>query len=237
MSNAIARNFLLTTLGIATLLPMAGCDTEGPLVLQTSGNAVKAYEVLTEEWTRWALEAPAETNPIADTTGEHCHVGQGDGPWFLAGTFGGSVERECTIPADTPLFFPLVNRWCLPPDSWVEQPGNYEYYVNEWLPGYQSANRAHTCELTLRVDGVELLADTAERDEELYVAITEPFAIGDHSYVGADGHFGLFQPLPPGDHVLELGGKQCYDDGSIAFETAAIYHLHVEGDPEEDEED
>ena len=35
--------------------------------------------------------------------------GQPGGVWFLAGSFGGRVTRTCTVPAGTPLVFPLVN--------------------------------------------------------------------------------------------------------------------------------
>ena len=31
---------------------------------------------LTAEWWQWALSIPASVNPLVDTTGEHCLVGQ-----------------------------------------------------------------------------------------------------------------------------------------------------------------
>jgi hypothetical protein len=245
--NAPIRSTLLSALALAALLPTAGCDTIGPLVLQSSEQSIEAYEVLTREWIRWAMITPHSVSPIADETGEFCDVNQGDGPWFLAGSYGGPVERDCTIPADTPLFFPLVNRWIVPSNDWVEQPGMYEEYV-AWLAEYQAESRASTCELTLRIDGEELLEDTAALDAELYVAIDEPFSIeldadnfwvnlgyekpaGTYDYTVADGHWALFKPLAPGEHLLEFGGKIC-EQGEIVFETSAVYHLHVEGTPE-----
>lgn len=253
MNTSSIRNIIFIALSLA-LLPIAGCETEGPLVLQSSDKTVQAYEALTREWIRWALRTPHSTSPIADQTGEFCMVGQGDGPWFLAGTYGGPVERDCTIPEDTPLFFPLVNGWVVPSNAYGDNPVNYEYYVNTWIPNYMAKGRASTCELTLRIDGEDLLEDTAERDAELYVAVDEPFSIelnddnhwaaqgydkpgGTYKYTVAHGHWALFKPLEPGDHVLELGGKLCDAQGGVTFETRAVYNLHVEGNPKPHDQD
>ena len=43
-----------------------------------------------------------------------------------------------------------------------------------------------------------------------------------------DGYYALIHPLPPGEHVIELGGSLC---GSWAFETLATYTLHVQAPP------
>ncbi len=63
------------------------------------------------EWWNWALQFPSAINPVLDETGEFCGLGQDeDGPvWFLAGNFGGTTVRECTVPDDKILFFPLLN--------------------------------------------------------------------------------------------------------------------------------
>src|SRR6266404_1942081 len=45
--------------------------------------------VLTGEWWQWALSIPASQNPLLDTTGDKCMVGQRGPIWFLAGTFTG----------------------------------------------------------------------------------------------------------------------------------------------------
>jgi hypothetical protein len=67
----------------------------------------KSWEEWTAEWWRWALSLPRDQNPITDTTGEHASHNQ-DGPvWFLAGTFGGLLERTCGIPAGKAIFFPI----------------------------------------------------------------------------------------------------------------------------------
>jgi hypothetical protein len=46
---------------------------------------------------------------VSDPDGHLCAQGQSAGIWFLAGTYGGSVTRSCTVPAATQVAFPLVN--------------------------------------------------------------------------------------------------------------------------------
>jgi hypothetical protein len=66
---------------------------------------------LSAEWWQWALSIPTPVNPVADTTGDNCMVGQRGPIWFLAGFFGtgSTATRNCSVPEGTPLFFPVVN--------------------------------------------------------------------------------------------------------------------------------
>jgi len=61
-------------------------------------------------WWSWASGSPSGRNPVEDATGEHCAEGQPSDRWFLAGTFGGSATRRCTVPPGRALIAPLVNR-------------------------------------------------------------------------------------------------------------------------------
>ncbi|MFD7893797.1 hypothetical protein [Streptomyces sp. NPDC059743] len=65
--------------------------------------------VLSARWWKWALSAPDRRSPVADVTGEHAGWKQPKDLWFLAGTYGGRVERRCDVPTDRPLFFPVLN--------------------------------------------------------------------------------------------------------------------------------
>src|SRR5262249_39826100 len=58
------------------------------------------YAQLTALWWEWILEQPATGNPIFDETGEDAANGQPleDVVFFLAGTLGGAVTREFTVP-------------------------------------------------------------------------------------------------------------------------------------------
>lgn len=68
---------------------------------------------LTAKWWNWALDTPTPINPLIDTTGANCAVGQSGSVWFLAGGISGiTVTRTCTIPAGKIIFFPVANSFC-----------------------------------------------------------------------------------------------------------------------------
>ena len=76
---------------------------------------------MSAEWWQWALSIPNATNPLDDSTGANCMVGQRGPTWFLAGNMTGTPGvRTCTVPANSPLFFPVVNT------VWVNTPGGPE---------------------------------------------------------------------------------------------------------------
>lgn len=231
----------LTSILIATSLVTA-CDTVPPLILQFSAQGEAAYSALSITWLRWAMALPASNGPIADQTGDACELDQHGKIWFLAGTFDGPVVRNCTIPANKALFFPLIVRWVIPDPADVDTPAEVDELMT-WVPDYFAESRAATCELILRIDGEDILPDTAALDMELYVEVLEPFDLelnadnwatqwgkagGYQPFVVLDGHFALLEPLPPGDHVLEFGGSIC-DGEEVQWQTRATYELHVEG--------
>ena len=70
------------------------------------------FSRLSAQWWQWALSIPTSNNPLLDTTGENCMVGQRGPTWFLGGTFGGNgatITRNCTVPDNVSLFFPVAN--------------------------------------------------------------------------------------------------------------------------------
>jgi len=221
------------------MLAATGCDP-GPVILQDTAAGQKAYEKLSKEWLRWVMALPFSTGPLRDDTGAACDQDQSGKVWYLVGSTGGAVERSCDIPADKALFFPMINRWVIPPNDYADTPEEMEEYLG-WVEPYFAEYRLYTCELTLRLDGEDLLGDTAVLDEELYVAILDPFEVelnddnwatqygkpgGTYEYALLDGHWALLPPLEPGEHVLEFGGMIC-DETTVYFETAATYHLSV----------
>src|SRR5215211_5103821 len=76
----------------------------------SSGNSLDPGQ-LSAEWWRWALQKPADQNPLVGSYsgGPQCQ-GQRGGVFFLGGTTTGeSVTRECTVSSNTWIFFPIVN--------------------------------------------------------------------------------------------------------------------------------
>ena len=70
-------------------------------------------ETLPARWWVWAASSAQAVNPIADATGAACATNQPEDVWFLAGTFGdGPVSRRCTVPANRPIYIPVLNNVC-----------------------------------------------------------------------------------------------------------------------------
>jgi hypothetical protein len=66
-------------------------------------------EARSSAWWQWAVSIPPAHNPLLDTSGQACMVGQRGDVWFLAGSFGGTASRHCSVPEGVTLFFPVVN--------------------------------------------------------------------------------------------------------------------------------
>lgn len=194
---------------------------------------------MVEDWVRWAMALPAFDGPISDMTGELCALGQEGPVWFLAGTRGGTVTRECEIPAGKQLFFPLINVTCVffpeyfPTEESIEAAlPDLDAWYEDW---YDSV-----CSLTLRIDGEEVFPDFDALYEELFVMASEPFDVelhdehfasqyglaGGSMFATGIGHYAWIPPLTPGDHIIELGGSRC---GDAPFSTGVTYLLHVDG--------
>src|SRR5262249_5476515 len=71
------------------------------------------YAVLGTNWWQWVFSLPVTdgqgnvTHPLLTSGIVDCSIGQSGQLWFLAGNFGGSTSRNCTVPRNTALFFPI----------------------------------------------------------------------------------------------------------------------------------
>lgn len=72
----------------------------------------------TAKWWQWVLSIPKESNPGIDETGEKFIMNNDPHVIFLAGTYGGSAERDYTIPAGKSVLFPIINFTT----SYIEEP-------------------------------------------------------------------------------------------------------------------
>ena len=186
------------------------------------------YPELTVKWWTWATGIYPET-PILDETGELCGQGQRGPVWFLAGSFGSTVVRDCTVPRWKTLFFPVFNTlW------WVPEDGNTAAEVRTL--SNDSTVPVFGCELrpgTPYPDGVcnnnvaqlemEVLVDgTALEDIFGYRAQSPPggssykinegsfgnvgfgFEPGDRDPAVADGYWVMLRPLSRGEHTIVI---------------------------------
>jgi hypothetical protein len=153
-------------------------------------------------WWQWAASFDSAESPVADRTGENCHLKQ-DGPvWFLAGTYGTKrTVRTCTIPRGKYLFFPLINYV-----YFLADPASPPTCASVTLSAQRATDNPSL--LVLNLDG----ADGTELSQ--YRQATSPCfnlaALADPPAPlfpsAANGYYVMLRPLPPGKHELNFGG-------------------------------
>jgi len=154
-------------------------------------------------------------SPVADRTGNHCHLKQEGEVWFLAGTYGTQrTIRTCTVPAGKYLFFPLINSVIFPRRG----------YSLSCEMAMSTAARAtdDVSSLVLELDGKVYKNLEAHRQ-----ATRQCFDLAEHAGGGvepsaANGYYIMLRPLSRGTHTLNFGGV--LPDMS----QAVTYTLHVE---------
>lgn len=196
----------------ALLVGSAGCSSSaGIRIGLTPPPPSAAARSLPARWWSWVESVPAERNPVDDPTGADCALEQPSDVWFLAGTHGGAATRSCTIPADRPIYFPVINRICTVPS------------------GVTSAQALSSCtapvdSATASLDGKPLVAKE-ETSGGIFTFVARMrsstgFSPGRHRAVAWGLWVGPID-LSPGKHIVRLSGQI----GS--FTTTVRYRLSV----------
>ena len=181
----------------STMLADGGIGTQTKVYPPDGVAFGKTYGELTGAWWDWAVNQPPDMNPILDETGAFCHVGQdedyGQGRriFFLAGNFGGTTVRACSVPAGKALFFPIVNGLWIAPEECATA-DECRTIVNDFL-GFPAA-------IACTIDGVPV------EDIRAYRAQSPPGGSPFHIRAG-----GLLESLAP-DFYVPRG----YTTGSVA---------------------
>jgi hypothetical protein len=198
----------------------------GAPLAATAATNDNTYRTLAAKWWTWALTQPAPTNPLLDETGAQCANQQSGNVWYLGGTFNSSgvANRSCTIPANTAVFFPVVNVV------------DVEYASDNKTVGYVRSLTAFVSDgasnLYVNLDGKALPSSAIvfERSDvfSFYLPDNNVFGIpaGYMSPCADSGYYTLLSKLSPGPHVLKFGGTLTFPDGTV-FSTAATYNLTV----------
>jgi hypothetical protein len=180
------------------------------------------YGQLGALWWKWVLSIPAAQNPLFDTTGADCAVGQNGGRWFLAGTPGGSLTRSCTIPAGKKLFVPVIsveNDYPCPDPTFQPAPGQSlkDFLTNgtSSIPGAVTLINQAT-DLQASLDGASIPIMASYRGtsnmysfagDSSLTAVFDPCITGSQQKAVSDGYWLLLAPLSPGQHTLQFGGS------------------------------
>jgi hypothetical protein len=182
-------------------------------------------------WWQWILAIETAQNPLLDDTGQYCAAGQRGHEWYLAGTFTGQpVERTCSIPVGTSLFFPVIN------NVWIDTPNApagtncYQFGIPMLDLGRQ-INKAvidAATNVSATLDGRALqitrlqsdVFDVALPADNIFSAFIDCPDAGVYQAV-EEGLYAKVQPLSRGNHELTLRAE------SGGFVIDVTYHLIV----------
>jgi hypothetical protein len=214
-------------LALIVALPMAfGQVGKGA---DASGTA----EELAAAWWQWALSKPTADSPLigsysggAPCDGTPVTPTQGK-QWFLAGEWiGGSVvERTCTMPVGTHLFFPVVNVVAFPFAAGEDEANQRELvikYMNNVLSDPEFG-------YVVKVDGKEVKSNRIVSALSPVFTLTLPdrnlFGIpaGEYDHASANGLWVALPPLPPGEHKIHFAMSAPNADGDPV--TAGVQHI------------
>jgi hypothetical protein len=186
---------------------------------------------LSIQWWKWAYSF-GKDSPIWDTTGSLCANGQSGPVWFLAGSFksGEIIERNCTIPKDKTIFFPILNSNC----SKAEQTNlNGNDFIN---CAKDAQDKARNLVATITTQNKK----TVDLPHVRIVTSLFNFTIPADSrsfenvpagtYVGAgNGEFVGISGLPVGSYVLKFSGKSIPDviRNDPGFTQDVTYNLNI----------
>src|SRR5918994_4801317 len=105
--NTVMKRAIVIALSVILALVVAA-----PIASGQTASQRQDLKALTDAWWTWAITEPG---PMEGNYkgGQKCEGEFVEGVFFLAGTFGGGdATRTCTVPADTALFFPVINSFC-----------------------------------------------------------------------------------------------------------------------------
>jgi len=162
--------------------------------------ANRTQEDWSRVWWQWAATFERFESPVADQTGERCAGHQSGDVWFLAGTYETQrTFRTCRVPRGKHLFFPLINYVVMPNGA----PIKCQSVMNTAARTTEGVSN-----LVLRIDG-ERYGDLARHRQatgdcfNLGELVTPPVRMYPSA---ANGYYVMLRPLPPGTHVIDLGG-------------------------------
>ena len=195
----------------------------------------KSYGAWGAEWWKWVYSTPADHNPITDPTGDFGSLNQSGPVWFLAGTFGTTVERTITIPESKGIFFPIFNYfndYPCPDSTFHPAPGQtLEAFLAEGAAAVIDTATA----LAVQVDGVELEdlfnyraashLVTFTADDPSWKDLDPCITPGQPQFGVADGYWVMHAPLPKGKHTIHIFATAVFATGFVVDVT---YHVTIQ---------
>ena len=216
---------LSVIMALVVMAPIATGKSQLPSNIknQFQSNILKE---LAAQWWKWAVLEPS---PLAGdyTGGQQCEGEFVDGVFFLAGTTGGDATRTCTVPADTALFFPVLNVVCseaptVPTDGgFTGDPEPYSKCAKDYVHSYLKGDGEPFAtldgqDLTIRRIGSKPFTWTFPEQSTVFTSVPQG------SYDSATYGLWVYVPegLPEGDdeHTVQFGGVL----GNVTYKLTAV---------------
>lgn len=221
-SSLQGRAATLLSWGLAFLLiASAGPARAGNAIPHVYGQTIGNWG---HAWWQWVSNFSTDDNPILQNGDVDCSAGQSGKVWYLAGTFGGSAERTCSIKKNRAIFFPLFNAIFWTPEDCDDEPS---------CRADASAAIDPLTSWTCTVDGTPCVWSAqivrAQSDARPLNLPEGSFAVTDLGYPPgvreisiADGYWVILDPLPTGLHTIH------FTSTAPGFTLDVTYHLTVE---------
>ncbi|HKI08035.1 MAG TPA: hypothetical protein VKA09_06540 [Nitrososphaeraceae archaeon] len=188
------------------------------------------YNEWTSIWWMWLISTPLSESPAADSNGQYCAKSQTGPVWFLAGTFQGSAERTCEIPAGKGILFPVFNAEC----SFAEYP-NLKTDSELSQCAKELIDKVTFVQAT--IDGVQIQNISRTQSPPFAVTFPEENIFGVQAgptRAVSDGFWIFLQPLSAGNHVINFKGAliDYTTTGIVSVTNDVTYHLIAVAVPE-----
>lgn len=191
-----------------------------------------SYGEWTAKWWQWVYSISSNTNPAYDNNGKYCTLNQTTPVWFLAGTFGYPVVRECTIPTGVSILFPVLNSEC----SYAEHSAlSTEKQLRECVKTMQDKVLYTKASL----DGIGLDLTKSRIQSPLFtLTLSKNNILGlapQTTNAVSDGNWVFLKPLTPGKHVIHFIGDIVKSNktndsfaGPVGWNYETVYELTVD---------
>ena len=170
------------------------------------------FSIWTAMWWRWLHSFPKHLSPALDSTGELCSISQINSKvWFLAGTFGGSATRTCTIPHGKAILFPIIT-------------SAFSFAVDPHLKTEDELIRSAIKDIDT-VKRLSLKVDNYDFENFAHFRVrSEPFddiIYGQPTRAVSDGYWIFLKTLTPGKHEIHFSGE------NIDFFNDVTYSIYI----------
>ncbi len=174
----------------------------------------------TKAWWRWWMSIPANVNSAFDD-GTNCGINQEGPVWFLAGPIDPNFSRTCTIPHGKAILSPIVdfiNDYPCPDPAFKPAAGqSLEDFLAAGIADLVSQTSGQAIlngkPLKARRVTTNLFGFTGAAS----LSVLDSCVTGSPQVGVSDGYFFVIEPLPRGDHVLQITSNGPFGAGNGTF--------------------